>query len=938
MKRKSICTVCILAILAAFTAGLSAIAFAADNGGRAGEKPFSSSAADITYNIAAPEFMRKVVLADKTTVDGATVKGAQIRAYGDTQTVTVQYNKKINVRKNTKDTPLLEFLITADRPEDFAAVDREDYEFCNLIVTLTDAYNARNYVQIKMNLHHDTRTQSCAMAGSATQKYRGLLWDQSSYGDYYGTDMAVNYYGFPNSINPDGGENRYTYNVGSFSLDYEEGSVYCAPALQHDKVVNLRDASILSPGETPWQGFTNGDCYLSVTMGYVQSSGATLMLLGINGNAIVGESVRDETPPVVFYEGEHNLDNLPYAKVGAPYPVLSVSAFDGSDGELSAEKITVTAYRNYNSQGEKIYTVTDGTFTPDEEGTYTIVYSATDAAGNTGKLETTVLAKSSLSDMSLEGFDESVWQSLTTGQLLALPAFTVVGGAGGYASPEITLTDGKGRNIAANEGTFPIDTSGKYTLTVIARDYIGTEKTFVYNFNVSKRETPLLQTVPVPQYVRTGKKATFAAANAFDYASFDTPVEVDVKTYVQYGEDEPVLLADNSFTPTTDGNFAVVYVAKNIIDGKETALKYQVEAVSPAAVGEYFCAAFEMQITAAGDRTTYAFTGGNTLTFANALAANGLNAQFGFAAGKANVDSLAVRMQDVRHLHEKVTAVFSKKSATTCTVTVGGVQTEFPSAMFDVAEVVNLTVRDGWLLKDGVRLAEITRFDSGKKFERFDGRYVYLSFGFKGTDANGQTEFFVRRINNQIIGRATQDTIGPEVCFGGETVRSAMQGETVFVPFAYASDVLDPEATLSVSVSAPDGTAVPFVNREGGTHLELTQAGEYTFVYTATDGNGKTAQARTYITATAVEKPPVTVGAVAYRVQKGATVSYSVTYDAEKYTGKLFIKNDAGVTEDVTETAQYTFTEKGTYYLYIYVCDERSYAYTLKSYKLVVTE
>ena len=179
----------------------------------------------------------------------------------------------------------------------------------------------------------------------------------------------------------------------------------------------------------------------------------------LNANTFIDVDAPTVTLPI-------DRDNVPTAEVGRGYPVPAATAYDDYAGECETD---IKVYYGYFSGSPVSVGVKGGSFVPDREGDYAIVYSAKDGFGNSASEVVIVKAVEKIADVKVT-LPENLPTEIRLGSYLEFPAATATGGSG-EIKLETTVIYG-GERIAAKKGFRP-ENAGEYTIEYTAVDYIG---------------------------------------------------------------------------------------------------------------------------------------------------------------------------------------------------------------------------------------------------------------------------------------------------------------------------------------------------------------------------------------------------------------------------------------------------------------------------------
>ncbi len=223
-------------------------------------------------------------------------------------------------------------------------------------------------------------------------------------------------------------------------------------------------------------------------------------------------TIKDSVAPTLIVDGE-----VPaYAELVKEetnpnqYKEITIPGFSASDSGSSVDK-SKYSIKVTGKNGEEIKTSTGSgnsiAFRPTGDGKYTVVYSATDYAGNT-KTETYTIAVGDVIKPEIiikEGSEPVTKATLKDGTYslkINKSDITVTDGGATLTNPTITVTvkDSTGATIAADESTeyvYTLSAAGKYSITISAKDKAGNEEIKSYTLDLSAEEVTASTTTEV---------------------------------------------------------------------------------------------------------------------------------------------------------------------------------------------------------------------------------------------------------------------------------------------------------------------------------------------------------------------------------------------------------------------------------------------------------
>lgn len=784
--------------------------------------------------------------------------------------------------------------------------------------------------------------------------------------DMYGTGVAHSMYGGDGA--PANGDPKYQGYLGhgmALSFDNATRSVY-AFAQDSTTPVLVAPLTDLQIFDEAWKGFTDNKAVLSIRCDSYRTLSSNFVITELAGVKLDGGAAVDRSGPMITVDtAGYTADNLPTARVGEAYPLFAAEAVDDVNGRLP---VSVSVWSNYSSTDTRTRETCDGkTFTPAQPGTYTIVYSATDYAGNATDLPFEIEAvDGDPLTLALGAGDESG----TAGKKVTLKTPTLSGGSGAHKLAVTATLDADtsvSYPVEAVDGVYafvPL-TAGAYTVTYTYGDWLG-EKTQTYALNVGAATGAYIaDEAAVPKYMIQG--ATYRIPALFGYA-FDGGAHT--------ARCEATVLQDGTET-AVDGDAFKVTASKTVTlryrlsysGGEADVKEYDIPVVTGTGLGvsgkldlaKYFVnvegeptgsnrvqqpVAFTFEddederliATVTNDSAESMAYG--VFDFVNPVLASTLNLRFRFS--HTNFLTASVLVTDSADASKQALITFGHDSSWRITFRVNN-GPEYTTNYTGSSEIVLTYNETRKVFTAGNATAPIVNAD-GSAFEGF-GASVYLTFRIDGvynTAASGKTQTggirFVR-INNQSLSRLLNDVIPPEASAYISEGNKAF-GSTAVIPVFYVGDVLDPTVTLGVRVLDPDGN--PVTSTDGvlldGTQdltrsytVALNKYGNYAIMISGQCGTSTRHLNTQYgIAVYDLTAPVVTFGEAAETAKKGDTVAFpSVSVqdnrtEAAALTVTRYLQLPSGKIVNITAGDHDSFvaSQTGVYRLLIYVQDE----------------
>lgn len=817
----------------------------------------------------------------------------------------LKYNKVIDLSDCVEQTEaanqLLSLCIT---PDVIGSLDAETID-----VFFTDAYDPTNYFQVNVfNSQDGIRATNAYIKGRATgQQLTGREWN-------YDKKHVENIYGFPVRLSFAGLFANYTDvlktisdNSINISVNYAEREIHSA----------IRKASAtssvvcdLDSGEDftkLWNGFTTGECFMSIRAGNFAKDKANFVITRIDGQEARDLQFTDRgTPRVQVDTGIYAPDALPQAVIGAPYPLFAASCVSPYDGKLD-----VNVRVEFGAQS---IAVQNNAFVPTEAGEYKVIYEAEDKYGVAGSKTLTVYAPASVAQMEIA--DCGYPSACFAGEAIRVPTPAVTGGSG---VPTVTRSVEYEGKVTAIEGDiFRPTKAGVYTFAFTATDYCGVKAFARHVLTVAAGDKPVFtKDAALPRYFVSGAEYMLPALDAYDYTDGSGNA---VKSVISFTDEEGEKnVRSGKITPVARNNGDTVTVAYTaVLAGKSSAsVRYDIPTVIVKEGRDvhlerllYSPDKSVTSVTATSDGASVIASKQATVDFINPVPAHGFDFEFRIPKGGANFGTLTVLLTDAVDPLQQCKFVYRRADGGTEFLTDGIAAANRVSQTFGSAD----TFRFGYnALRNEVSfdpeskvVVSPVRTVSGEPFTGFDSGKVYLTIVL-GAVTN-TSELVVASVGGQYITDDTIDFMAPKVAVLGDAGGSHRHGSTVTLPKAVACDCVDYTVTFTLSVTDPDGMPVTATD---GTLLKnvtdcgkdyaivLSKTGSYSVLYTAEDLSGNSTDIGSYkIGVVDVGKPVITVNG---KVPETGSV------------GKQIVVPEASATDDMSVVAVkiYVITARG---------------------------
>lgn len=829
-----------------------------------------------------------------------------------------------NLEDKSENTPLIEMFA---QPHSVGITDVQ-----GIYITLTDKYDPNNYIIIRIKylsyLPNNMRIRTMA-SGQSWVGYDYDFWtgaisvDSAQSHEDGGTIVSFD-------CSQSATNSRFEDRKLRLYFDNTTGRLYTRT--WQDKAGNstetnyipipwlIRDYKTtdptLSAGDTPWKGFTTGEVYLSVYATGVSDT-ADFLVTNIDGEDLSGEFYSDDVAPTISVDVDEA--DIPFARVGKEFSMFNYTA---SDVYSSIVEKSVKVYHS----GKEI-SATDGKFTPQEVGIYTIVYTATDAFGNTATKKIDVEAKNSLPKLEIET-DGSLPEDISFGQLVRIPAADAVGGAGGIRiDVKVTAVDAD-ETVEIKNGAFTCLKQGKYRIEYVARDYIGNTVSRSIWFDVSFSTAPVFdeERIVLPYAFLAGETFLFNEYFATYYNGNGGMENVRATITV---EDANGIhqLTDGKYTPVASDTDTVVKITFSFTANGQTLYVTRTVPVLSVKRGvgylKYFFSATNGTVEAANDAVWFEPTGGSmTFAFARAIAQRYLVLNLKRDDVKP-FTRMTVYLRDVSDPDAVVKLTYRNRlGRLTMSINDGP---EY-KANFDTNG--NFSIKYDISTKRimdvlGMEIGTITSYQNGAAFNGFPSGSVYMEI-----EADGKVG--ITTIANQNFNNYVRDSITPLLTINGSFSGTYLPGQTITLPSASAYDVLGPVGEIMVTVKSASGEVVASGNAKDAVSFVLQNYGTYSVVYTVTDASGNKMSYSSSLAVVDNVKPTLTFdGSVPETVKAGSSIKipgYTVSDngDLSRVVVKRYICGPDGMILAVGSDDMIRFSAKGEYILYFFVIDENN--------------
>ena len=657
------------------------------------------------------------------------------------------------------------------------ATARGNADFNEFNVKLTDAEDEDNYLLIKIKPSQwfpatfTAETAELEPCGYQYGDYRPVYSEATwGFNDKYhvGFDGTTNDAVYaPEGQNFDKMEARHRSII--LHYDFEDKAVWVT-GQQGNKfcIMDLDWSESVGYGKE-WDGFSSGKVKLSFCSKQHRSGSPSYMVLNAFNTPLNGTEVTDTQAPVLTFGEEVSEGYAPSALVGRTYSLPTFTCLDAVDGEVACD------IRLTGPDGKEV-TFTDNAFVPEQDGFYTLFYSAKDKAGNTA--EKTLRFTASTAAPAVTVFAETDAPDVKAGEEVVLPQASYTAAEGAY----ITETDVRivragypDETVEITDGVFVPLFAGEYRVVYSAADWLGFTHTYELIYNVSAADgTTVHGELQHLRRLFDGVRIVLPELYAYDYVSAPgAGIAQQAEVTLSGNGQSETLPAGSVFTPDID-KFGKELTVSYAVNG-EVAESYTVEIrEKPDTMAEDYVSDGSYQLDdyfTFGEnvgieyneggaeldyyrvRTAEGKTGDMTFGFVNPLQAEGFTITFFIPATMKNFSALRFELRDSFDASvgfdlvlEDITSSTDpglKDTYTFLTTNGGQKYTLYGSYNYwlynegafasEVAGSLTITYRGGSIYDvNGNEVCKISENFDGKAWNGFASGMVYMDVTFEG--------------------------------------------------------------------------------------------------------------------------------------------------------------------------------------------------------------
>lgn len=854
----------------------------------------------------------------------------------------LEYNRTIDLTGKTSKDSIVKIAVTPETP---GVSDAE-----HIVFKFTDLYDPDNYVTVTAKKVQAAQagaswaeTASYVTANGAGQLPIGLeatssgetVWEGGTYklhrNNAYGASVKFSIPGTPN--HPTIAEADVGSEILSVSFDYDQRRVY----VNNTIVVDLDDPTFY--GSVRWNGFTTGECTMSISGANYNASTMNLIITEVDGVTDFEENVLlDTEAPEITLETE----NVPDAVVGKPFAIPKATGYDKVDKEVA---VSCLVYKSYNTPSQSRLQVSDNKFTPSAAGEYLIIYTASDKYGNTTQTTYTVNAVRKETELTIALGDKGSVQA-AVGTVVTVADYEL-SNASGSTNVEITAVSGEHEYKVENLQFRPMY-AGTYTIEYKYSDYIDT-KTETYEIEVTKDGVPVIEAeASLPKYLIKGALYQTPSLSGFNFVNGE-PQETQADLYISDDGGARRQHTAEKFVSYADEYCELVFVIG------DTEKSYRIPVIDVGYGGrldisKYFLGDFTAE--RGNSSITFESTSDNTSLefirpvqvfdfYLNFNVPKELNAYSAVTVWLTDIANPEIGLKFVYEKDAEGRSQFSLNDGTKYPVTADffGGQGNF-EATYDAAEKKVMPT-------SSISVQVETDFN-GNAWNGFPSSQAYLRIELTGKTGTGKAGIVLNKLNNQPLSKIQSDIISPEV-----TMTSARGykdvGEVFTIVPSFAMDVLDPDITFTMYVKDPNGE---YVTAKDGTLLNekadptksyeivLESFGRYEVYYSAADSNGKEMIYSYMLTVSDIVAPEVELTDKVTEAKVGETVLIAETEITDnlskEFTVVRYLELPNGSLVSLPGNS-FIANMAGEYSVWYYVTDEAGNT-AITGYTVTVTE
>lgn len=734
----------------------------------------------------------------------------------------------------------------------------------DLLILITDAYDEDNYITVRIRRGPSSEDQDNAYVTAAHNGNALSGWAKTTL--YQGHSNYGS--GFKNGL-------RGNWDVTSpidIRIDYETKEIYTYHERKEGlkKVVSLADDF----GDYGWNGFTTGEVKVTI---WADTYATTNILQPFNGiiyeiggenfvslagqDGTVGPYVVESTnAPIVNFAEYGSVEKIPNAMVGFAYKL-----FDTDYNSLfGQEKFFTRVYYGYQTSTCYEVPVENGYFTPDNEGVYTIVYTAIDRFGNRADTNVDVYAHSNAEkwlNVTVPNYENYVDGIYGFDFDLVPIENVIVDGAFGSVDLSITARHVEsGYAEVITNGVFVPKKAGEWKITYSAKDYNGRLGYFTYNVQVSLSDSVVFEKVKnFPKYLIVNANNPIPLASYIDYNVSENSVECS-NVYAEYDGVKVADITNGYFKPTQEGDYNIVYSAVSS-KGKTSEQRISVKAVDVGFknkknfnLAKYFYSEDIESYFVDKDSAAFTIKANGVAEFIRPIDAVSFEFSFNVDSVIQTAEAISLTITDINNPNQVVKLTFSNMNGNVVMSINERADYVLPNFKFGGGANFSVTIKTG-VIGIGSVTTEIKDYLNGEPYNGFESMLANVSIKAEADETTvGDTKIYINRISGQKFydARSDGDIILPKIILSQSNKGRLFVGETVKIARAKVIDVIDPYAVATLTVLGPNnkpvkdvyGLLLSEVDIEKDYYINVTEVGSYYVLYDYSDSTDSVAKPR----------------------------------------------------------------------------------------------
>lgn len=687
-------------------------------------------------------------------------------------------------------------------------------------------------------------------------------------------------------------------------------------------VADLDDSAYFS---SKFAGFTSSEVVVSAQIGSIEGDSASFLIASLGDYSFENSIAKDSFAPSLAFAYRE----APLGVIQRKYPLPSYSSSDNV-----SSKLVFSAHVYFADQEVS----TDGlSFTPSYAGTYRLVYSLSDGAGNTSEKTLKVTIVSALEELSLSVKTPSV-TSAYVGSSLGVASYTTAGGSTLVKESITAQGKNKGEVYDASKLFFTPLVPDTYTITYHIEDYLGSSVSSSYEVEVAVSSAPIiLGSIPTSRPLVDGVASTFPSLKALDYsADYTKPVEVTPSlSAILSGSETPI--QGNTYTPKISTNETPVQIRYTAQGTKGTShldfafLGLNLNDQYGLDMSRYFHGESISKVERSATSVDYhTSSDGASLSFIKDLYSDGFEIDFAIPKDANALSSLDFYLSDAEDESKQVKLSVKKGSSEEVTsplyindVFAANIKGDFYGLSSQRLRLAYDNKTETISDNSSLSVAHLKNYLDGSDFAGFS-KSISLKIVFQGVTGDSCLRLY--QIGNQRFSDLEEDVTAPVVILSDEMARNAKKGSTVSIPSAYCADVFSFSCSVTLDVYSPDGSLLFHSDDPSkASSFVVDEYGQYLVSFTAVDKEGNTLN-DTMVVEVSDDVPPMIT--LAQTPAKSAKVGESVSLPSASVSDNsdgavelyIFLIDPLGQMSDVT-SGSFTPGQAGHYVIRYYAVD-----------------